>query len=87
MFSLAAIAMICEVPGLTNIMEYFVKNYGTQPLGRLLASAEPLPSDKQRQLRSTQECTDALARAAERLPETPLQTIEDTMKEILLKDD
>lgn len=51
-----------KVPGLTNIMEYFVKNYGTQ---------------------STQECTDALARAAERLPETPLQSIEDTMKEFL----
>lgn len=51
-----------KVPGLTNIMEYFVKNYGTQ---------------------STQECTDALARAADRLPETPLQSIEDTMKEFL----
>ncbi|CAJ1378327.1 unnamed protein product [Effrenium voratum] len=50
-----------KVPGLTNIMEYFVKSYGTQ---------------------STQECTDALARAAETMPESPLQSIEDTVKDL-----
>ncbi|CAE7572262.1 CPK16 [Symbiodinium natans] len=53
-----------KVPGLTNIMEYFVKSYGTQ---------------------STQDCTDALARAAAdaRPPESPLQSIEEKMKELL----
>eukprot|EP00439_Symbiodinium_sp_Y106_P042242 s3811_g5.t1 len=52
-----------KVPGLTNIMEYFVKSYGTQ---------------------STQDCTDALARAAEvaRPPETPLQIVEEKVKEL-----
>jgi len=52
-----------KVPGLSNIMEYFVKSYGTQ---------------------STQDCTDAMARAAAvaRPPETPLQSIEVKMKEL-----
>ena len=56
-------------------MEYFVKSYGTQPWPPLHGACHAP--------RSTQECTDALARAAERLPETPLQSIEDTMKEFL----